>query len=77
MNKWIKRISNEVQLKNQLNGSVSPYLLNVSYQNVHHRLQCASHPVCVLAALLCFASVDQPLPEFGRDTGDVAGAGDG
>lgn len=37
----------------------------------------ASHPVYVLTALLCFASIDQPLPELGRDAGDVEGAGDG
>lgn len=39
--------------------------------------QCAPHPVCVLTALLCFASIHQPFPQFGRDTGDVKGAGDG
>lgn len=39
--------------------------------------QRASHPVCVLTALLCFAGVHKPFPEFGRDAGDVEGAGDG
>lgn len=33
--------------------------------------------MCVPTALLRFASGDQPLPEFGRDAGDVEGAGDG
>lgn len=37
----------------------------------------ASHPVRLLPALLRSASVDQPLPEFRGDAGDVAGAGDG
>lgn len=38
---------------------------------------CASHPVCLLLALLGLASIHKPLPEFGGDTGDVEGAGDG
>lgn len=43
-------------------------------RNTHTHTQ--THPVCVLAALSA-SSTDQPLPEFGRDAGDVAGAGDG
>lgn len=38
---------------------------------------CASHPVCLLVALLGLASIHQSLPEFGRDTGGVEGAGNG
>lgn len=37
----------------------------------------ASHPVCLLVTLLGLASIHQFLPEFGRDTGDVEGAGNG
>lgn len=48
-----------------------------SYLTVLCISQCAPHPVCVLPALLCFASVEQPLPQFRGDAGDVAGAGDG
>lgn len=38
---------------------------------------CASHPERLLVALLGLASIHQSLPEFGRDTGNVEGAGNG
>lgn len=38
---------------------------------------CASHLVCLLVALLGLACIHQSLPQFGRDTGDVEGAGNG
>lgn len=38
---------------------------------------CASYPMCLLVALLGLASIHKSLPKFGRDTGDVEGAGNG
>lgn len=41
------------------------------------RIRLAPHLVHRLAALLHFARADEPLPQLGRDAGDVEGAGDG
>lgn len=41
------------------------------------RIRLAPHLVYRLAALLHFARADEPLPQLGRDAGDVEGAGDG
>lgn len=46
-------------------------------KNLMKLMKLASHLVRRLAALLCFARVDQPLPQLGGDAGDVEGTGDG
>lgn len=58
----------EFKFQSKLRECMSPIKLYCS---------AASHPVRLLPSLLCFSSVDQPLPELRRDVGDVARAGDG